>query len=138
MPTVLRIESMIGVTYDFTDEEVGKGREWNAQKQLKLESQCGDPTIFDMQVEHYRARFEFINAYASTIARMNWVRQLADRFWFYPHYLLDVNLKYCVVLWNPEKISEFWFHGHPLADQVITLEFREFVGFVCYPPVPGS
>jgi len=138
MATVLRIESMTGVLYDFTEFEIGKSREWNAQKQLKLESQCGDPTIFDMAIEHYRARIAFINAYTSTIARMNLVRLLADRFWLYPHYLSDVDLKYCVVLWNPEVISEFWYHGHPLADQPRTLEFREFVGFVCYPPVPGS
>jgi hypothetical protein len=138
MAIVFRIESMAGATYDFSEMEVGKLEEWNAQQQLKLESQCGDPTIFDMGVEHYRARCQFINAFASTVARLNLVRVLADRFWMYPHYLFDTDLKYCVVLWNPEAIKEFWYHGHPEADKAVTLEFREFVGFVCYPPVPGS
>jgi len=138
MATVLRIDSMIGTHYDFNEYEIGKSREWTAQRQLKHESQCGDPTIFNMAVEHYRARFEFINAFMSTIARLNLVRQLGDRFWLYPHYLSNTDYKYCVTLWNPEKISEFWYHGHPLADQTVTLEFREFAGIVCYPPIPGS
>jgi hypothetical protein len=138
MATVLRIESMGGATYDFNELEIGNIREWYYERQLKHESQCGDPTVFSMGVEHYHAQVEFINVFASTIARLNIVRILRDRFWLYPHYLDDTDVKYCVIIWNPEVISEFYYHGHPKADQVMSVLFREYVGAVCYPPVPGS
>jgi hypothetical protein len=138
MATVLRIKTLEGLSYDFDQYEIGRSREWTAQTQIKHESQCGDPTVFNVGVEHYRAQFDFINTFTSTIARMNLVRQIGDRFWLYPHFLSDTDLKYCVVLWNPEAISEFWYHGYPLADQTVRLEFREFVGMACYPPAPGS
>lgn len=138
MAIVLRMQSLIGISYDFTELEVGKCREWNYEKRIDLESQLADITIYSEGVEHYEAQIEFINVFASTIGRLNMVRLLRDRFWLYPHYLDNVDLKYCVVLRNPEEISEFYYHGQPDADQVMALVFREFVGSVCYPPVPGS
>jgi hypothetical protein len=138
MATAVRIETLYGGTYDFDEIEVGHSREWTAVSQIKVESQLGDPTIYDDGIDHYRATFEFITVFASTISNLNLVRLIRDRFWLYPHYMDDTDLKYCVVLWNPEAIFEAWYHGHPHADQIITLEFREFTGAVCYPPTPGS
>lgn len=138
MATALRIESLVGGLYDFAEIEIGHSREWQHTDQIKVVSQLGDPTIYDDGIEHYRATFEFVTVFASTISNLNLVRLIRDRFWLYPHFMDDTALKYCVVLWNPNAINEAWYHGHPYADQIINLEFREFTGAVCYPPTPGS
>lgn len=134
MATVLRIDSMAGSHYDFQEWEVADMEEWTYTKQIKQLSQLGDPSVFDEGVEHYYSNVTFQLTFAGTVARLNLIRQLRDRFWIFPHYLFDTDEKYCVILWNPEAIREYWRRGHPLADQRITLHFREFVGAVCVPP----
>ena len=138
MATVLRIRSLMDINYDFNELEVGDVIEYEDEPLIYRESQLGDVTLYSEGVEHHMLEIDFINVFASTIARLNLVRLLRDRFWIYPHYLDDTDLRYCVVLRNPELVREFYYHGHPKADQVMRLIFREFTGSVCYPPVPGS
>lgn len=138
MATVLRCESLDGVNYDFNEWEVADLKEWFDPSVIKLESQLGDPTMFDNGVEHYWAEIDFQIAFASTLANLNFVRLLREQFWLYPHFLNDLTTKYCVILWNPEDVAERWRRGYPLADHKLRLRFREFVGAVCYPPALES
>ena len=121
---VLRVQTLAGIDYFFTEMEIGDVKEWLEPQRIKQRSQFGDPHYYALGVEHYNAEIEFILCLADTISRLNLVRLQADRFWIYPHYLVDQYLKYCVVLDNPQDIAEFWRRGLPLADEIVRLRFQ--------------
>ena len=138
MATIIRIEHAALGTYgfyDFSDQEIKQRLIYRpGGKHEVQESQVGDMKLYRTTFDHYHFTVPVTVGLYDTITKLWEIRELWDEFLFYPWFRFDQASRFLVVWRNPDAFEEGYRVGLPEANFVITCEFQEPRGAVCYPP----
>ena len=141
LPVVIRMEHTNLIMPDgatgYLEFTMPEYDDMDVQNGIKLdtqESQLGDLTQYERQIEHRWFIIDFKIVDRWTLEKLVTLSGLKAQFLLYPFYQVYPTSSFTVIWTDYDLLLEKWKRGYELANWTQTCTFREPLGAVCQPP----